>query len=779
MQMYHLLSLSRRGSFKKIVLLLWGGFSFFILSPSFLQAQDPIDLLRGIQTLKTQQKGASTPQEEGSVTEPLTPEQSRLDEVKKIEGEPLSRIERFFVGEEGLRWLQIEKDFQKQRLGLDAPLGLSTKPAQSFPAQVLNGKETQDPLQEVIQKRGKGEPLEEGLVDLQMKEVELRKDLRQFGYNLFEQKKSAFNPEVESPVGPDYIVGPGDELTVTLWGTVEGIFQLQVSPEGEVTLPKVGVVPVAGIRYGDIESYLKEQLSRYYKDFNIRVTLHDIHMIQVYVVGEVTKPGRYSVSSLSTAFHALFAAGGITKDGSLRSVEVTRGGRAVQKIDLYDFILKGDTRQDVRLQNGDAVFVPLLGEVVAIAGEVYRPAIYEIQKETTFADLLEIAGGALPTGSDQHVQIERFEDHQRKIVRDVHMKTGSAQTPLSNLDLVKVYPLYPKPWEVVRLEGVVRYPGEYSYSPGMKISDLLTEEQFLPETFMEKAEIIRLDKQEFRDRVISFDPKKAIEGDSLEDRVLEPHDRLVFYSYFRRSGSIELSGEVVLPGRYSFEQGERLSSVLKRGGGFTGKAFLEGAIFTRQVITDSQQRQKEIFLRTQQQQLLKESASIAASGLGEDAQSVAYELKQRQELLQLQAERGEEGRMVIHLASLELFEGSPQDILLEDGDRLVVPQIPAYVAVMGEVLNSSTFLYRGGEGARYYLAQSGGFTSNAQKKGVYLLRADGTAAVVDSRTEIRPGDSIVIPTKIEVKYRPLPFWRDITSIVGSVAITLTSLSVIF
>ncbi|MBI4208574.1 MAG: SLBB domain-containing protein [Deltaproteobacteria bacterium] len=758
-------SFSQRGRVSLGVLLV-----LLIFSPFRVHAQDPRDLLMGIQAL--QGKDKNTLGEEGSsgAGSAESDEKTRLSEIQKIEGEPLSKIERFFIGEEGLRWLQIEKGLEKKRLGLDEKVKSP---------ETIKSPEEKDVVREIVQKRLEGQPLSDNLLNLQIKEVELRKGLRQFGYDLFRQKRSTFTPESESPVGPDYIIGPGDELTVTLWGIVEGIFQLKVSPEGEVTLPKVGVVSVAGIRYGELESYLKEQLSRYYKDFNIRVTLQDIHRIQIYVVGEVQKPGRHSVSSLSTAFHALFIAGGPTKDGSLRSIQVKRNGQVIQQIDLYDLILKGDARQDIRLQNGDTVFVPLIQRVVAIAGEVYRPAIYEVKEDAILNELMEMAGGGLASSSNARIQIERFEGNERKTVQDVRMNGEMATTRLSDLDLVKVYPIYPKVWGKVSLEGTIRYPGEYAYSTGMRISDLLTADQILPETFMGRAEIIRLSEDSLKAEVIQFNPAEIMAHlDPEKDWLLEPQDRLSFYSYVRKPGTIEIAGEVLLPGRYFFEEGERLSSLLKRAGGFTDKAFLEGAIFTRQTIAKAQESQRKVFMQTQQQQLLKESASIAASGLGEDAQSSVYELQQRQQLLQLQSERVEEGRMVIRLRSLELFQGSAQDILLEDGDRLYISQIPAYVAIIGEVRNPSTFLYRSQEDVRYYLAQAGGFTSNAEEKGAYLLRADGTAALLDSRAEIRPGDSIIIPTKIEVKYRPLPFWRDIVGIVGGVATTITSIVVL-
>ena len=221
-------------------------------------------------------------------------------------------------------------------------------------------------------------------------------NLTQFGYALFNKTVSTFTISATMPVGPDYIIGPGDHFTLTLWGTTEGIFNLQVTKEGTVTLPKVGVVPVAGIRFGELEKTIKRHLSRYYNDFNLSIAMGGLKTLTIYVAGEVVTPGSYSLSSLTSVYGALFSAGGPTKMGSLRTIQVLRSGKVIKTIDLYDFLLKGDRSQDIKLQNGDTVFVPLIGPVAGVAGTVYRPAIYELKGQETLSDLIDTAGGLLP-----------------------------------------------------------------------------------------------------------------------------------------------------------------------------------------------------------------------------------------------------------------------------------------------------------------------------------------------------------------------------------------------
>ena len=191
-------------------------------------------------------------------------------------------------------------------------------------------------------------------------------NLKQFGYDIFNKTASSFAPPATMSVGPDYIIGPGDQFTLTLWGTTEGIYNLQVSKEGDITLPKVGVVSVAGVRFGELERTLKRHLSKYYGNFNLSVAMGGLKTVTIYVVGEVTKPGSYSLSSLTTVYGALFAAGGTTKQGTLRAIQVLRTGKIIKTIDLYEFLLKGDRSQDIKLQNEDTVFVPLIGPVAGV-----------------------------------------------------------------------------------------------------------------------------------------------------------------------------------------------------------------------------------------------------------------------------------------------------------------------------------------------------------------------------------------------------------------------------
>ena len=246
-------------------------------------------------------------------------------------------------------------------------------------------------------------------------------NLQQFGYDTFLKTTSSFAPAVSVPVGPDYLIGPGDQFTITLWGTTEGIYNLQVTKEGNITLPKVGVVPVAGLKYGELENTLRKSLSRYYSNFNLSIAMGSLKTITVYVVGEVENPGSYSLSSLSTVYSALFSAGGPTKKGTLRAIQILRSGKVIKTIDLYDFLLKGDRSQDIRLRHEDTVFVPLIGPVVGVSGVVYRPAIYELKGGETLSDVIKTAGGIMPISLASRLQLTRFSDNEKKVILDIQI----------------------------------------------------------------------------------------------------------------------------------------------------------------------------------------------------------------------------------------------------------------------------------------------------------------------------------------------------------------------
>ena len=783
--------------------------------------------------------------------------------------------------------------------------------------------------------------------------------LRQFGYDLFTQAPTTFAPVMDVPVGPDYVLGPGDNLNILLWGGVQDTYQVEVDRNGAIALPRLGLVQVWGLTLDQVQRLLQQRFSEFYSDFHMAVTLGQLRTILVYVVGEVQQPGAYSISALSTMVNALFASGGPTKNGSLRHIQLVRQGRVIHTLDLYSFLLQGNKSQDQTVQPGDTILVPLIGPAAGVAGNVKRPAIYEIEPETTLRRLLELAGGVTPLGYLQRVQVERAVANEKKIIVDFDLQTSQRQitrgdvwqTRILDGDLVRVFSIVTALdiANFVQLEGHAVRPGMYELKPGMHLHDLIPSyEVLLPEPYLDYAEIVRYIGPDLRRTIVPFnlgamlagdttqnlvlyprdivrlfaradfvdppqvqvsglihrpgiypltegmrlsdlllragnvlkfayleraeltrrridqpgaaairveiDLTKALEGDPEHNLPLQDFDHLVVrqipgielqreidvvserraaaeqqrgaalvdqgraaaeqqrgvplvdqgrtprlypivendtraVAALRRAGrfiepSVEIRGEIRFPGNYPILKGERLSSVLRRAGGFTENAYLRGAVFTRERAREEQTRRLQELIREQEVSLISQTSAGAQTALSaEEVQAQKQTFEQQRLLLDRLKAVEPEGRLIIRLGPLETFTGSVQDIELEAGDRLIIPAAPKYVNVLGEVYNRAALIYEPQRPIGYYLDKVGGLKPDADTKQVYLVQLDGTvlsntqsqyAVVLPNGQTLRfkdffmvqpqPGDSIVVPRRI-VTAATLRNIRDIVQII--------------
>lgn len=299
-----------------------------------------------------------------------------------------------------------------------------------------------------------------------------------FGSTLFTDVPSTFAPIDDIPVSSDYVIGPGDELQVQLYGQVNQQGAFQVDRAGNIQYPDVGTIHVAGIRYQKLGEYLKSQLGRVYRHFDLNVNLGELRSIQVFVVGAARQPGSYTISSLSTLLNALFASGGPQAKGSLRDIQVLRNGSNIVHFDLYDLLLRGDKTKDVPLVAGDVIFIPPVGPQAAIAGSVNNPAVYEIQPGMTVKQLVQLAGGQTSTALGTHIRIERISGHTTRSVVDVELAEGK-DAPLESGDIVRVEPIVDKYVDAITLRGNVTTPGRYVWHPGLRIADVVTDKDQL------------------------------------------------------------------------------------------------------------------------------------------------------------------------------------------------------------------------------------------------------------------------------------------------------------
>ena len=372
-------------------------------------------------------------------------------------------------------------------------------------------------------------------------------NLKPFGYDFFRDAEVRIvSDRKDIPVPPTYVVGPGDEVKIVLWGRVNNELYLTVDRNGNVTIPQIGPIRVAGMTFEEMSAHLIKQAEQIV-GAKVDITMGSGRTIPVFVLGDARRPGAYTIGSFATITDALLLAGGPSDIGSMRTIQLRRKGKTVTTFDLYELLLKGDKSKDLPLEAGDVVFIPVTGPVAGIAGNVKRPAIYELKDRHDLAVLFDLAGGVIPTAFTQHIQIERVVKNERQMVLDINARdlTRSKGTRLEDLDLVKVFNIVGKEENVVFLQGNVKRPGKYEYKPGMKLKDLLkSENELLPETYLDYAVLKRMEPPDFTSRMIPINLKEIFStGHNPE---LKPQDSIVIFSkwFFKDKPYIIVEGEV-------------------------------------------------------------------------------------------------------------------------------------------------------------------------------------------------------------------------------------------
>ena len=629
--------------------------------------------------------------------------------------------------------------------------------------------------------------------------------LKQFGYDFFKIPFPSVPTISDVPVGPDYVLGPQDTLTVNIWNVPDPrwnqSFIAQVKRDGTIFLPNVGSIPIVGLTFSQVNRAVKARLNKVLKRYEFHISMARLRTISVYVVGEVVRPGAYEMGSLATVSHALYAGCGPSTKGSLRNIKVVRGGSSLE-VDFYQFFLEGDRRQDIRLRSGDTVFVPPIGPFAAISGPVKRPAIYELKGKTTLNDMINLAGGLTPAADRNHVQIFRVVPGEGRIILDVpvvsshdstkiqngksllhgvsldggnNVKSGKSGVLVQDGDFIRIAKIPSQIDNSVTLTGAVRNPGLYPFRPGMRLGDLLHPSQMLVEAFWEEGELIRTNPITYQRSVIPINLFKLFQGQEEDNFELQRLDEVVVRSQAKPPRMVRVGGEVKRPGEYAIGSGERLSSVLKRAGGFTEEAYPPGLVLIRDSLLQSQSKELRKFVSDQKQMLVTEAANIAAGGSGGQGGALQLILQNLEE----RTGRLEPGRVVVTVETLDQLEGSPDDVLLENGDWIAVPQRPETITIVGAVKNPVSVLHHDGLSVEDYIFRAGGFSNDADEDDIYILQANGsTEAAYMSLREVDPGDTIVVPAIIKPKTQTLTLWTSIASVLASSATAIASLVVI-
>jgi protein involved in polysaccharide export with SLBB domain len=721
--------------------------------------------------------------------------------------------------------------------------------------------------------------------------------LKRFGSDVFLRRNAFATNQIapngretplDVPAGPGYIVGPGDSLSIDLWGGTSQSITRTIDREGRIALPESGAVQVAGLTLERVQGIIADTLKHQYRDVQVAVTVAHLRSIRVYVVGDVQRPGAYDISSLSTCLNALYAAGGPTGVGSLRVLRHYRGKLLVGEIDLYEFLLHGVQDED-RLQAGDTVLVPPAGPEVAVYGAVKRPAIYEFKAEelkgkATLASVLEDAGGATVAAALGHIEIDRIDANQQRETVSLDLPAASspdnARAAIATFsvfdgDRIHVSQVLPYSQRVIYLQGHVVRPGRVSYHDGMHLSDVLhSYRDLLPEP-ADKGEIVRLTPPDLHPETIDFDVPDALIGNN--DLALQPFDTIHIYGRYesdaprvtvggevlrpgtyslsagmtaaqlvRMAGgfkrdallenadltsytitggskvlsertsipigdavlhrdngadvplkpgdvltvhqitgwndigsSIAIEGEVAHPGSYGIQQGERLSSILRRAGGFRETSYPAGAVLLRDEVRQLEEKSREELIR---QIETSSSAARLSPSLGGDQSSTLQLIAQQQEqvLARLKSQPAS-GRLVIHIGpDIASWENTSTDIEVRAGDVLRIPKRPGFVLVSGQVYNSSAVTFTPDKTAGWYLRRAGGATEIANTKDIFIIRANGSVVGRGSgswldrdvlATRLDPGDVVVVPQRI---IGASLFWRNlltVAQITSSIAIT--------
>ncbi len=667
-----------------------------------------------------------------------------------------------------------------------------------------------------------------GLVEI---ELEMEEEMEIFGHNIFKDRNVVFEPNLNIATPENYRLGPGDEVIIDVWGASQSTFRDYISPDGYVNIDQIGLVYLTGMTVNGANEHLRTRYSQVYSGLTddnpsaeIKLTLGEIRSIQVRVMGEVENPGTYTVSSFASLFHALYLAGGVNEIGSLRNISVSRGGREVATLDVYEYLLNGRTSGDIRLSDGDVVTVPTYDKLVNVEGKVKRPMYYEMKEGETAADLLEYSGGFARNAYRGSVSIERFGDngmqfftldevaresfemrdgdfmrvdsisdlfenmvevkgaiyrpgrYQLGVVTSVKqlienagglrpdaflsrailnrrlpdmsmenlsvdvegIMAGTApDVELRNYDVLYISSIEDvQDIKYINIYGEVAFPGKYRFAHNTKIGDVILMAGGLTErASTARIEVVRR----------NYDPAATADNDTIaqtftfeidndlsvvggEDFSLMPYDAV----YVRRSpsytvqGNVAIEGEVIFAGTYIIgHRNMRISELVENSGGFTNNAYIEGARLERKLTSAERERMREN-LRTVQSQM--DSTYLA------------------------NIEIPEHQNVGINLAKAIEEPGGEYDIILKDGDRLIIPEFVNTVTISGNVMYPNTVTYVEGENLNYYINLAGGYGLNAKKSKAIIIYKNGTIARAKNKASlIKPGCEIIVPTKVKTE----------------------------
>ncbi len=563
-------------------------------------------------------------------------------------------------------------------------------------------------------------------------EAEKNDGLRPYGYDLFAGNPTTFAPVTEIPVPSDYTLGPGDVLRIQLWGKENQNLELPISRDGSISFPQSGPMSVAGLSFDEARQQITKRVSEQYIGVEASVSLGELRSMRVFVLGEARNPGSYSVSSLSTITNALYVSGGIKQTGSLRNVQHKRDGKLVGTLDLYDLLMAGDSSADSRLQPGDVVFIPPVGQRAGIDGEVYRPALYELQGTNTLADLIRMAGGLTPQAYPQRINIERTNEDFLRIIAEADYTLPKGQSArIQAGDRVQIPSISDVTGQYVEVKGAATRTGKFAWMPGMRVTSLIDNlnSDLLPVADKQYAAVVRTNPSDDSISVLNLRLRKAVRNPGSEhDLQLEERDRLFFFS---DAGKVDI-----------LDTKDGMATKPMNGGKATIEEKEAGPeTFTREILfAPVIQRLKAQASPDNPQQTIQITGPVRYPGEYPmpatrnltDAIFVAGGLKDSASLYQAEVARytiDENGTGQTRILTVDLGNAMAGNakLNLESRDRILIKSIPEFaktrtVELKGEVRYPGQYTFRDGETLREVLERAGGLTANAFPKGAVFSR---------------------------------------------------------
>ena len=644
-----------------------------------------------------------------------------------------------------------------------------------------------------------------------------------FGHDIFNNESLSFEPNMNIATPQDYLLGPGDEVYIDIYGASQKTITSNVSPEGNVTIEGFGPVHVTGLTVSEAGDKFRETLGSRYANSTITLSLGQTRTISVHVMGEVTTPGTFTLSAFSSVFHALYMAGGVNEIGTLRNIKVYRDNRLISTVDIYDYILNGNLKGNVRLSDGDVIVVGPYECLVNVTGKVKRPMFYEMKRSESVGTLLTYAGGFAGDAYKKSIRLVRKAGAQYSVytVGEFDMNTFRLEDE-DSLDIDSVIPRFSN---MVEVRGAVFRPGMYQYGGDITtVRSLLTAAEGVTEDAFTARGVMHRMKADRTLEVVSVDIAGILDG-TVADVPLKNEDVLYVPSKkeLQEEQTLTIHGEVMYPGVYKYAENETIEDFILQAGGLTDAASVMKVDVARRM-TDSRATESsdiiaqtysfsikdgfvidgtpglvllpydEVYVRsspgyTQQQNIKIEGEVLysgtytlskknqrlsemieAAGGLTETAYAKGARLERTittEERLKMEDVKsmlltqsgggdtidvkkfdfGSTYYVAIDLEEAMRNPGSDYDVILREGDRIIVPEFTSTVKISGDVMSPTTVAYMEGEGVKYYINQAGGYGLRAKKNRSIMVYMNGTRERIDRHTKVLPGSEIIVPSK--------------------------------